>query len=461
MPFYSKLRKNARLGEDREKLRLRTIKGLKALRKALAAHFPKNVDRMTTVRIGTWNIREFGGNKYGGRKSYEPLYYMAEIISNFDIAALQEVRGDLDEFLELKRILGPDWDYIATDVTDGGAGNGERMVFLFNRDRVRFRHIAGELTLPDGKKVLASFGERVKLENGLTLQLPEGIDLSGVYKARSETKKNGTIQLDKDLEIALPKGSWLSLPEGCALALTKGTTVTRPANTRGKVNVEIPGDKVAGRHYRLRFPGDTLDESFKQFARTPFLVSFQANWLKIDLATVHIYYGDASDNKLLEQRRQEIVKLTEALGERAAEELDANPANKVLTALLGDFNILSKEHETMQALEANGFKVPDDIRKIPGSNVKKDKAYDQIAFWKPDHDRGYVALDVRGADVFDFFKYVYRSNQHAEYADHVKEDDFADWRTYQMSDHLPMWVEIKSDFSDAYLEDCEKPDADE
>ncbi|MEP3319976.1 MAG: hypothetical protein ABJO23_22605, partial [Nitratireductor sp.] len=112
-------------------------------------------------------------------------------------------------------------------------------------------------------------------------------------------------------------------------------------------------------------------------------------------------------------------------------------------------------------LEANGFKVPDDIRRIPGSNVKKDKAYDQIAFWKPDHDRGYVALEVRGADVFDFYKYVYQSNQHAEYADHVKEDDFADWRTYQMSDHLPMWVEIKSDFSDDYLEDCETPDADE
>lgn len=25
------------------------------------------------------------------------------------------------------------------------------------------------------------------------------------------------------------------------------------------------------------------------------------------------------------------------------------------------------------------------------------------------------------------------------------------WRIHQMSDHLPMWVELKIDFSDAYL----------
>ncbi len=460
MPFYSKLQKRFRDGSPQEAERLRTIAGLRRLRTALAAHFPAGNDRMGTVRIGTWNIREFGGPKYGGRKSYEPLYYMAEIISNFDIAALQEIRGNLKEFYVLLDILGPDWDYIATDVTEGSSGNGERMVFLFNRTRARFRHIAGELTLPEGKKVLASFGERIRLENGLVLELPEGADLSGVYEARSKKTKSGAIKLDQDLEISLPKGARLSLPDGCALALTKGTKVTRPANTRGRVMVEIPSKKVVGKSYRLRFPGPTLDDSYKQFARTPFLVSFQVGWVKLDLATVHIYYGDASDERLLEQRRAEIEKLTEALGKRAADELDTNPANKVLTAVLGDFNIISKEHETMRALEANGFKVPEAIQRIPGSNVKQDKAYDQIAFWKPDHDRGYVSLDVRGADVFDFYKYVYQSDGWADYVGDKSQSYFNDWRTYQMSDHLPMWVEISSDFSDAYLDACEAPKAD-
>jgi|ERR1044072_3542443 hypothetical protein len=28
---------------------------------------------------------------------------------------------------------------------------------------------------------------------------------------------------------------------------------------------------------------------------------------------------------------------------------------------------------------------------------------------------------------------------------------FKDWRTYQMSDHLPMWIELRVDFSPEYL----------
>jgi len=27
-----------------------------------------------------------------------------------------------------------------------------------------------------------------------------------------------------------------------------------------------------------------------------------------------------------------------------------------------------------------------------------------------------------------------------------------DWRTFHASDHLPLWVELEIDFSDAYLE---------
>ena len=29
--------------------------------------------------------------------------------------------------------------------------------------------------------------------------------------------------------------------------------------------------------------------------------------------------------------------------------------------------------------------------------------------------------------------------------------DYKQWRTYQMSDHLPMWIEVRVDFSDDYL----------
>jgi hypothetical protein len=457
MPFYSHLNQRHSEGSEDEALRKRTIRGIKRLRTALSGHFPAGSDRMTTVRIGTWNLRELGGSKHGGRDTYEPLYYMAEIISNFDIVALQEVRSDMSEFRELERILGPEWDYLATDVTDGAAGNGERMIFLFNTSRAKFRNIAGELTLPDGKKVLASFGERIRLDDGVSVRLPDGVDLSGIYEARS-LKKSGRVKLARDVEIALPPGTALELPDGSALTVTRGTVVTRPAGSRGKVQLDIPSDLVSGGDYRMRFPGNALDHSFRQFARTPYLVSFQAGWMKINLATVHIYFGDNKDERLLEQRRQEILSLTSALGKRAADEMEKDPDNPVLTAVLGDFNIISAKHQTMQALEQHGFEVPEAIRAIPGSNVKRDKAYDQIAFWEPERNRGHVKVDIQGANVFDFFEHIYRADDHETYLPGTSMTKYRDWRTYKMSDHLPMWVELTSDFSDAYLSACEAPE---
>jgi len=454
MPFYSELRKSLPEGGTKEDVRKRTVAGLQRLRAALKAHFPDDADRSRTVRIGTWNLREFGGTKSGGREQ-EPLFYIAEIVSNFDIAAIQEVRANLKDFDRLCRILGPDWDHLATDVTDGDAGNGERMVFLYNRRRAHFRNIAGELTLPDGKKVLASFGERLRLDNGLRLTLPAGADLSGEYKARTAKKANGSIALDKDLEIGLPAGATLGLPDGCALTIVKNTEVKRPRN--GVAAVQVPTGVVDGRRYRLRVPGGILDDSFKQFARTPYIVSFQAGWLKINLCTVHIYFGDNSDPQLLQQRRDEIAALTDALGERARDELKEDPLASTLTAVLGDFNILSKEHETMQALEKSGFVVPAKLKQIPGSNVEKDKAYDQIAFWEPDRDRGHVKVDITGAGVFDFYEHVYRLAENEAYLPGSTNAKFKEWRTYKMSDHLPMWIELTSDFSDAYLDLCANP----
>lgn len=456
MPFYSELRRIHTDGGPKEDVRKRTVAGLQRLRAALKAHFPDDADRSRAVRIGTWNLREFGGTKSGGREQ-EPLFYIAEIISNFDIAAIQEVRANLKDFERLCRILGPDWDHLATDVTDGNAGNGERMVFLYNRRRARFRNIAGELTLADGKKVLASFGERLRLDNGVSLTLPAGADLSGEYKARTLKKDNGTIALDRDLEIGLPSGATLNLPDGCAFSIVKNSVVTR--SRTGFAKVAVPTGTVDGKHFRLRFPGGILDDSFKQFARTPYIVSFQTGWLKINLCTVHIYFGDNADPQLLQQRRDEIAALTNALGERASDELKEDPLASTLTAVLGDFNILSKEHETMKALENSGFVVPSKLKQIPGSNVAKDKAYDQIAFWEPDRDRGHVKVDITGAGVFDFYEHVYRLAEHETYLPGSTPAKFKEWRTYKMSDHLPMWVELTSDFSDAYLEACADPPA--
>lgn len=240
MPFYTALKiKPADNALDQARKR-RTAARLLRLRAAIQAHFTAsgcNTDHGGSVKIATWNLREFGAGKYGGR-DFECLYYIAEIVCHFDIVALQEVRANLAEFLQLLRILGPDWDYIATDVTDGDAGNGERMVFVFNRREVQFRNIAGELTLKEGNKIRAAFGERLKLENGLSVRLPDGQTLSGTYAARTRKAAADRYKLDADLELPLPPGASLELPPGCQLVVGRNTEIERAG--RGLATLDIP-----------------------------------------------------------------------------------------------------------------------------------------------------------------------------------------------------------------------------
>ena len=457
MPFYTALKIYRNDTEEKRIKKQRVASNLRKLRSAILEHLTESgskSDPKNSVKIATWNLREFGGGKYGGR-DFEPIYYIAEIISQFDIVALQEIRADLSEFNQLIRILGNDWDFIATDVTDGDAGNGERMVFLFNRLQVQFRNIAGELTLEEGGKIRAAFGERIKLDGGLSIRLPAGSpSLSGTYDARTRTA-SGSKKLDADLEIPLPPNSVLELPEGTSLVVTKNSTITSPS--RGKADVIIP-NLIRGEEYRMRFPENSFDDSLRQFARTPYLLSFQAGWLKINLCTVHIYYGDASDEKKLEQRRSEIEQLTKALAAKAKGEFKFD--DKTFLGVLGDFNILGEGHPTMQALEANGFIIPDQLKSIPGSNVARDKAYDQIAFWNPTRVAGYARLDVLAANVFDYFEHVFTTEQETTYRGEsnngLKDTTlYSTWRTYKMSDHLPMWIELRTDFSEEYLRDIE------
>jgi endonuclease/exonuclease/phosphatase family metal-dependent hydrolase len=455
MPFYPSLKIYPSNSSKQKNKKKRVAQRIKNLKQALQAHFKASstqVDTTESVRIATWNLREFGGSKYKGR-DFECVYYIAEIISHFDLVALQEVRIDMDDyddFDNLLRILGPSWTYIATDVTDGSAGNKERMVFLYNRKKVFFKNIVGELTLKEGGKIKAHFGERIKLEQGLKLKLPNSVNLSGTYSARLKTS-NGKKKLDADLEIPLPDKTFLELPEGTYLTLAKNTSVTSPG--RGKANVTIP-NIISGDTYRLRFMNDVFDDSLRQFARTPFLISFQAGWLKLNLCTVHIYYGDNSKRKL-EQRRSEIEMLTKALANKAKAEFKED--KEAFLGVLGDFNIIGKGHPTMEALESNGFLIPDEIKSIPGSNVKKDKAYDQIAFWNPKRNTEYAKLDIKGANVFDFFEHVFKTEDETIYRNEDRNGlkantSYNDWRTYKMSDHLPMWIELRTDFGKEYLD---------
>ncbi|NND81889.1 MAG: endonuclease/exonuclease/phosphatase family protein [Gammaproteobacteria bacterium] len=439
---YTKLRYDPFFKKNKTTTR-RVIDRLRALREWLPA--PQNEggggvpDKHSDccLLLATWNIRDFGKDKGFGPRTLEPIYYMAEIISAFDLVALQEITSDMRQFKDIMRILGPDWDYIATDVT----GNQERMVFVYDTRKVKFRSIVGEVTLLEH--------ELIRLSQ--TVKMPKKASLT-----------------DKD-------GNPVPLPAGASLALPKG-------------NKLLTG---------------------KQFNRTPFMVSFQAGWFKFNLCTVHMYFGKGKAG--VEQRRQEIEKVAKVFKKRAAKErkeardrgLDDSSLETYI--VLGDFNILAPnkttgESETLNALLDNGFGMHEKLRNTP-TNMFKTEHYDQIAVLKR---HGKIRMKQSQAGVLDFYQQIYRasvddvkvrkkkSGEEFPAADssdfdayfkemgasklrdtHDKKRTFVGdvkvnkgdprtkdqirewyatcWRTYHMSDHLPMWMALDIDFSDDYL----------
>lgn len=343
MPDYTGLK---RISDA--KVRKRCIAGLKGLREALALKIPAKSGSHRLL-LASWNIREFDSGKYGPR-SDEAYFYITEIISRFDIVAIQEVRQNLYALQRLRRLLGSWWDFIVTDVTLGRSGNSERMAFLFDRRKVDFAGLAAELVLPPGKQP---------------------------------------------------------------------------------------------------------DPAILQFARSPYVAGFKSGWANFTLATVHIYYGKGVPDD--PRRVQEIADFGKVLAKNAAAysaapvySPDASPARDNLIAL-GDFNIFNRADKTMEGLTKAGFIVPDELQKIPGSNVAKNKHYDQIAY----HKRLESMTPTGQAGVFDFFEQVYRLDQESEYASefgNTNASGFKDWRTYRMSDHLPMWIEFDTDWTQKYLD---------
>jgi len=344
MPFYFPLNNNFGTEESQ-----RAALNLLKLRKQLRAEVPSRTMNDTLV-LATWNLRDFDSNKFGhGPRLKESFFYIAEIISAFDLVALQEVNENLGGLQIVMRILGPDWDYITTDTTEGVSGNSERMTFVYDTRKVRFQKIAGEIVLPASKTI-----------------------------------------------------------------------------------------------------------SGQQFARTPFMVAFQSGWFRFNICTVHIYYGE-DRGELLKRRIAEIDAIAAFLSKRADEE----SANYII---LGDFNIVSPEHQTMQALKKHGFIIPEGLTQ---SNMLLDKYYDQIGFKSRE---GQVKFAGR-AGVFNLYKTLFTEAERLAYyplmknrgqlecgpdgaaLDSKKNQGYYQgvWRTFQMSDHLPMWVELKIDFADEYL----------
>ncbi|WP_258064579.1 endonuclease/exonuclease/phosphatase family protein [Arthrobacter sp. ZGTC131] len=127
---------------------------LDRLSQALDATIPARTD--TNLLVATWNVRAFGdvtakwaaGPRDSPKRDWHAVACIAEVISRFDVVALQEARRSTRALWFLLERPGPSLRVIASDVTEGSVGNGERLAFLYDSDRVQPSGLVGEIVLP-------------------------------------------------------------------------------------------------------------------------------------------------------------------------------------------------------------------------------------------------------------------------------------------------------------------------
>lgn len=291
--------------------------------------------------IATWNIRHFGDltEKWKSSQNDSPkrdlhaLRCIAEIVSRFDIVAMQEVKGNIKALRHMLKVLGPSWGLILTDVTKGRPGNDERMAFVFDTRKVQMSGLACELVVP--QEQLNRIGE---------------------------------------------------------------------------------------------------DALGKQFARTPYAVSFRAGGLPTKrpktfiLVTLHVIYG-----KKVSQRVPELTAIADWLAQWAK---DVNAYDHNLMAL-GDFNIDRENDDLYKAFTSTGLHVPKDLCDVPRTifadpgKPNLEKFYDQIAWFTKDNNMPALSLGYVQSGYFDFTQVALTSLNLTKTQ--------LSWR---ISDHYPLWVEF-------------------
>jgi endonuclease/exonuclease/phosphatase family metal-dependent hydrolase len=113
--------------------------------------------KRNNLLIGTWNIRHFGrvqqawesAPRVSPKRNLQDMCAIAQLVARFDVVALVEVKRDLTALRLLRDILGSNWAFIVSDVTEGTPGNSERLGYIFDTRRVRSSGLVGELVIPD------------------------------------------------------------------------------------------------------------------------------------------------------------------------------------------------------------------------------------------------------------------------------------------------------------------------
>lgn len=166
--------------------------------------------------------------------------------------------------------------------------------------------------------------------------------------------------------------------------------------------------------------------------RSPYIASFRAGNFDFVLVTAHVRWGDYEEDRLKPLRL-----LAEWVNKRRKSK---NGADKDII-VMGDFNIPAVGDEYYGALTSGGLRMPDNLAGVnQGTNLSRENRYDQILHY-PTHDERFHGcggiLDFYSAGIDGLYPGEGMSKQAF---------------TYQMSDHLPLWVEVDTWIDDARLD---------
>lgn len=302
-------------------------KGLKELRKRIDKGKVPSSKLDETLNLATWNIRNFGKK----RSIKASNHYIAEILGQFDLIAVTEVKNDISGLAGVLEILGPYWRVVYSDYIADHGGNRERIAYVYDKRMVAFTGLAAEPNAP-------------------------------------RTKNKTT-------------GEW---------------------------------------------------ESDFSWWRSPYMASFSAGNFDFVLIAAHIRWADGKKARIAP-----LKLLAEWIEKRRNEK---HGVDKDII-LLGDFNIPKTDDALFKALTNSGLRVPKALRgKTHGSNLAKTKHYDQILHY-PVHS----VCFTDNAGVLDF----YRGNVSKLYPGRrMSKRAF----TYQLSDHLPLWIQLNTDTDEEQLD---------
>jgi len=166
----------------------------------------------------------------------------------------------------------------------------------------------------------------------------------------------------------------------------------------------------------------------RQFARTPYAVSFRSEGRTFILVTLHVLYGDGPEDRVGE---------LEAIAGWLADWASSTNAYGQNIICLGDFNIDRNDDELYRAFISTGLVTPDALNNVPRTifsdedEPESGKHYDQVAWFEDDDGKPVLSFTPNAFGTFNFIEHTLRARGLSK--------NSLSWR---ISDHFPLWAEF-------------------